>query len=108
MLERDAIVREAALLDMLPWMAETLGRRAHKSQPSVSTSPPPKPERIRSIRQAAGLTQARSAAMVHASLRTWQQWEAGDRRMHPGLWELFCLKTAVAGQMLDEPTPPPR
>ena len=31
--------------------------------------------------------------MVRASLRGWQQWEAGDRTMPPGLIELFMLKT---------------
>jgi len=28
--------------------------------------------------------------------RTWQQWEAGDRRMHPALFELFLIKTENA------------
>ena len=36
--------------------------------------------------------------MVHASARNWQQWEQAEgsnaRRMHPGLWELFRIKTA--------------
>lgn len=35
--------------------------------------------------------------MVHASARNWQQWEQAEgsnaRRMHPGLFELFRLKT---------------
>jgi DNA (cytosine-5)-methyltransferase 1 len=41
------------------------------------------------------LTQTQAAQLVHGTLRAWQQWEAGDRRMHPGLWELFQLKTAA-------------
>ncbi|MBV1706297.1 MAG: hypothetical protein KGQ37_03730 [Hyphomicrobiales bacterium] len=41
------------------------------------------------------MTQTQAAGLVHVSLRTWQQWEAGDRRMHAGLWELFGLKAAV-------------
>lgn len=52
----------------------------------------PDPVEIRAAREAAGLSQAAAAALVHSGLRTWQQWEAGDRRMHPGLWELFQLK----------------
>jgi DNA (cytosine-5)-methyltransferase 1 len=32
---------------------------------------------------------------VHASVRGWQQWENGDRRMHPAFWELFLIKTGV-------------
>ncbi len=46
-------------------------------------------------REAAGLTQTQAAGLVYSSLRTWQQWEAGDRRMHAGLWELFKLKTEL-------------
>ncbi|OZI32402.1 transcriptional regulator [Bordetella genomosp. 10] len=53
----------------------------------------PAPAAIRKARDAAGLTQTKAALTVQASLRTWQQWEAGDRRMPPGLFELFMLKT---------------
>lgn len=55
----------------------------------------PEPNEIRAAREAAGLTQTAAAELVHGSLRTWQQWEAGDRRMHPGLWELFGLKVGA-------------
>lgn len=48
---------------------------------------------IREARMAAGLTQTEAAQTVSASLRGWQQWEAGDRTMPPGLFELFMLKT---------------
>lgn len=58
----------------------------------------PTPAEVRAAREAAGLTQAQAAVLVHASTRNWQQWEqeAGSnvRRMHPGLWELFRIKTA--------------
>lgn len=52
----------------------------------------PSPQEIKAARDAAGLSQTAAAELVHSGLRTWQQWEAGDRRMHPGLWELFQLK----------------
>lgn len=55
----------------------------------------PDPIRIRAARETAGLSQTLAADLVHSKLRTWQQWEAGDRRMHPGLWELFQLKVAT-------------
>ncbi|MCY1417011.1 hypothetical protein D3C76_1365820 [compost metagenome] len=58
------------------------------------SSETPGPTEIRAAREAAGLSQTAAAALVHSGLRTWQQWEAGDRRMHPGLWELFQLKIA--------------
>lgn len=57
-----------------------------------STSPTP--DQVKAAREAAGLTQGQAAAITHSALRTWQQWEAGDRAMHPGLWELFRLKAA--------------
>lgn len=53
----------------------------------------PLPAEIRAAREAAGLTQTAAGALVHTSLRNWQQWEAGDRKMHPAFWELFGLKT---------------
>ncbi len=52
----------------------------------------PTPDDIRSARKGAGLTQTNAATLVGAALRTWQEWEAGDSRMHPGLWELFLIK----------------
>ncbi|WP_029413336.1 helix-turn-helix domain-containing protein [Acidovorax radicis] len=58
------------------------------SKPQSST-----PAAIREARLAAGLTQTEAAQTVRASLRGWQQWEAGDRAMPPGLFELFMLKT---------------
>jgi DNA-binding transcriptional regulator YiaG len=55
----------------------------------------PTPEAICTVREKAGLTQTQAGALVHSALRTWQQWEAGDRQMHPGLWELFRIKSAI-------------
>jgi DNA-binding transcriptional regulator YiaG len=54
----------------------------------------PSREDILAAREAAGLTQTEAGMMVKSSLRAWQQWESGDRRMHPGLWELFLIRTA--------------
>jgi putative transcriptional regulator len=52
----------------------------------------PSPEEITAARLAANLTQTQAGALVYSALRTWQQWEAGERRMHPAFWELFNLK----------------
>ncbi len=52
----------------------------------------PTPTEVRAAREAAGLTQPQAAEVVRGSMRAWQEWEAGNRRMHPGLWELFTLK----------------
>lgn len=56
----------------------------------------PRPEQIKAARKAAGLTQTTAAGLIHSTLRTWQDWEAGKAPMHPGLWELFRIKTAAA------------
>lgn len=32
------------------------------------------------------------AKLVHTSRRAWQQWEKGDRKMHPAFWELITIK----------------
>jgi putative transcriptional regulator len=72
-------------------MPHSLNRRNNISTSTTAT--PPEPDVIRAARNTAGLTQTEAGDVVHASLRTWQQWEAGDRKMHPGLFELFKLKT---------------
>lgn len=55
----------------------------------------PSPAEIRSARLGAGLTQTEAAEQVYVLCRSWQQWEAGDRKMHPAFWELFRLKTVL-------------
>ena len=54
----------------------------------------PAPADIRAARESAGLTQTQAAALIHGTMRAWQDWEAGARRMHPGLWELFRSKSS--------------
>jgi len=53
----------------------------------------PNPSEIREARKLLGITQAEAAKMVHSTCRVWQQWEAGDRKMHPAFWELFRIKS---------------
>lgn len=57
----------------------------------------PKPQEVRAAREAAGLTVAAAASLIHCSAVTWSQWESGpenerSRRMHPAFWELFAIK----------------
>jgi DNA-binding transcriptional regulator YiaG len=54
----------------------------------------PTPGQIKEARRKAGLSQTAAAALIHSTLRTWQDWEAGIAKMHPGLWELFGIKTS--------------
>lgn len=52
----------------------------------------PTPDQIREARAATGMSAREAAKVIHSTLRTWQDWERGIARMHPGLWELFLLK----------------
>lgn len=52
----------------------------------------PTPTKIKKARAAAGLTQDAAAALIYATLRSWQDYEGGQRRMHAGLFELFEIK----------------
>lgn len=65
----------------------------------------PRPEVIVAARRAAGLTQTEAAALIYCSLRGWQQWEAGERPMHPAFWELWNWK--VSAQALSRSQTPP-
>jgi putative transcriptional regulator len=67
----------------------------HPNRGPKGPSANPAPADIVAGREATGLTQTQAACLVHASLRAWQQWESGDRRMHAGLWELFVIKAAL-------------
>jgi DNA-binding transcriptional regulator YiaG len=60
---------------------------------AASAARNPTPDEIVGERFNARLTQTEAARLIHSTLRTWQDWEAGKARMHPGLWELFILKT---------------
>lgn len=64
----------------------------HPNRGRHNPSGNPSPNEIIEARLKAGLTQTEAGQLIHASLGAWQQWEAGDRRMHPAFWELFRLK----------------
>jgi DNA-binding XRE family transcriptional regulator len=55
----------------------------------------PPPDAIKERRAAAGLTQTQAAGLIHASTRAWQAYEAGERKLHPGLWALFKIRTPI-------------
>jgi DNA (cytosine-5)-methyltransferase 1 len=59
----------------------------------ITVRPPsPTPTEIKEARGKAGLNQTEAAQAIYSVLRTWQDWESGKAKMHPGLWELFCIK----------------
>jgi putative transcriptional regulator len=51
---------------------------------------------IRAARERAGLTQTEAARRIHSPSCAWKCWEfegEENRPMHPGLFELFLIKT---------------
>lgn len=70
------------IVDPMVWCVMKYSRaRAAVPSPAAAT--------IRAARAAAGLTQSQAAARVDCSLRAWQSWEGGERRIHPAVWRLF-------------------
>lgn len=67
-----------------------MGNHPERSKPKARCKSPT-PKQIKDLREESGLTQTEAAEMICSAPRSWQQWEAGDRRMLPGLWDYFCL-----------------
>jgi len=57
--------------------------------------PPPSPEKLRTFSARLELTQQEAADSVHVSLRAWQMWEAGKRKMPAATWELCVIKAGI-------------
>jgi DNA-binding XRE family transcriptional regulator len=55
----------------------------------------PTAEQVRSLRLQGTLTQEEAAAVVYLSKSGWQKVESGQRNLHPGLWELWQIKTGL-------------
>jgi DNA-binding XRE family transcriptional regulator len=47
---------------------------------------------IKSTRLLFGYTQKEASSLIYSCERTWRQWEAGERKMHPAFFELFNKK----------------
>lgn len=66
----------------------------------------PQPVQVRKLRESVqqglslGITAAQDtcAEALHTSRRAWQQWERGDRKMHPAFWELAQIKLPASKQ----------
>jgi DNA-binding transcriptional regulator YiaG len=53
----------------------------------------PTPDQIVAARHAAGHTQAEAGRTVYSALRTWQDWEAGKRKMPKSAFVLYMILT---------------
>lgn len=51
------------------------------------------PKEVKEMRLKAGLSVSEAARIVLISDRSWQRYESGDRKIPPGLVELFQIKT---------------
>lgn len=49
------------------------------------------PDAIKAARTAHGLSQSQAALLIGASVRTWQEWEQGRRKMPAAKWALFNI-----------------
>lgn len=79
----------------------TVASHPNRSKQARSSDSNPTPAEVRAAREAAGLTQTEAATRIRGSLRAWQNYESAEgepehRRMHPGLFELFLIKTGQA------------
>jgi DNA-binding transcriptional regulator YiaG len=85
---------EAGRLFALPAQKGSEAMTAHPNRSkSAPLAPNPTPADVRAARESAGMTQTEAAAVVYCTLRAWQDWESGERRMHPATWELWQIKT---------------
>ena len=66
-----------------------------EKEPMTGWHTSPSADQIKAVRQNAKLSRKEAAAMLHASVRTWEKWEVGERRMHPAFWELFKTKVLM-------------
>lgn len=73
-----------------------MSNHPNRSKGPKGPSANPDPAEIRAAR--GDMSQTEAAALIYSTLRTWQDWEAGKARMHPGLWELFNIKRTSASK----------
>ena len=66
---------------------------SHPNRGRPSGASNPTPEAVRAAREAVGHTQTVAAGTIHGTLRSWQQWELGERRMPPAAFDLYRLMT---------------
>lgn len=86
-----------------------MSNHPNRSKKNPTAAANPKPAAVRAAREAVGLTQTQAGAMVYSTLRSWQNWENEDpienRPMHPGLFELFLIKTGQLPNVIAEAIP---
>jgi DNA-binding transcriptional regulator YiaG len=59
---------------------------------SAAPGQSPSSTEVSTLRADLQMTQAQAAALIYGSVRTWQDYEAGARSMHPSTWALIKLR----------------
>jgi DNA-binding transcriptional regulator YiaG len=67
-----------------------MGNHPNRGAASACSNPPP--AQIKAAREKFHLSRNDAADLVLSSVRSWEKWENGERRMHPAIWELFNIK----------------
>jgi putative transcriptional regulator len=65
----------------------------NRSKRNRSLSANPTPAEVKAAREMTGLSQREAGRLIFRSLRTWQNWEFGERAMPPDSFALFLLLT---------------
>jgi len=55
----------------------------------------PTPKQIKETRLECGYTQSDAADFSGVSLRAWQLWESGNRKISKSAWEIFLIKSGI-------------
>lgn len=79
-------------LTLADWITATLNIAINESCKMDN----PTPKQVLAARQAADHTQTEAAAVLGASMKTWQAWEYGHRNMPAPKYELYLIKTKQA------------
>jgi hypothetical protein len=80
-----------------------MSNHPHRSRRRDNPAANPTPQQVKDLREDVqrqfeiGITAAQDhcAGAVFTSRRAWQQWEHGDRRMHPAFW--WCALKRISG-----------
>ena len=79
---------------------------SHPNRGAPGPGSNPTPEEVRAARAAAGHTQLQASALIFGSLRAWEDYEAGARRMHPAIWAWYLIATDQHPTLQTTPRPP--
>jgi putative transcriptional regulator len=67
----------------------------HPSRSKANPGPrSPTKDEVIAARERSGLTPGDAAKLIYSTTKSWERWEAGERPMHPAMFELFELKAA--------------